>query len=210
LLKRFTKELEIYAKLMHAAGATAPRLPSATTTPPSVHTVEALLPYHSQFHSAGLAVTSAEQQSPKTAVVSQNRTSQGQTSNVRTHCGIQVDGVGDGNQEDSSSPTPESSNDTIIQFGRSDALALALTPEVPLSRHQRRKERKEREKILAEAQNDARQAPDQTKPRPKAKALAEVRGSNTESHHNRPSDVNKPLPKELVAKTSQEEGNTAI
>ncbi|KAG9247523.1 hypothetical protein BJ878DRAFT_539233 [Calycina marina] len=58
ILRRFARELELHLKAVQ-------NLPKQTLIPsPSIttiHTIQDLEPYHSQFNSAGLAVTSAEQ-----------------------------------------------------------------------------------------------------------------------------------------------------
>ncbi|KAH6961498.1 hypothetical protein DER45DRAFT_537259 [Fusarium avenaceum] len=60
-LNRFTRELHQYAEQSGAKG----RLPIFTPTPPasgvSLHTINALLPFRSEFKAAGLAVTSRDQ-----------------------------------------------------------------------------------------------------------------------------------------------------
>ncbi|WZH39611.1 uncharacterized protein QYS62_000536 [Fusarium acuminatum] len=60
-LSRFTRELYQYAEQSGAEG----RLPIFTPTPPasgvSLHTINALLPFRSEFKAAGLAVTSRDQ-----------------------------------------------------------------------------------------------------------------------------------------------------
>ncbi|EEY18858.1 predicted protein [Verticillium alfalfae VaMs.102] len=60
-LDQFTQQLETFAKRRGVAG----RVPVFTPTPQSAtsyHTVSALLPYQAEFQSAGLAVTSIQQQ----------------------------------------------------------------------------------------------------------------------------------------------------
>ncbi|KAM0215855.1 hypothetical protein ACHAPA_001713 [Fusarium lateritium] len=60
-LNRFTRELHQYAEQSGAKG----KLPIFTPTPPasgvSLHTINALLPFRSEFKAAGLAVTSKDQ-----------------------------------------------------------------------------------------------------------------------------------------------------
>ena len=60
-LNRFTRQLEKYADAADLKG----KAPVVTTTESesraSLHTVQPLLPYHKEFQSAGLAVTSSEQ-----------------------------------------------------------------------------------------------------------------------------------------------------
>ncbi|SPJ83752.1 uncharacterized protein FTOL_10268 [Fusarium torulosum] len=60
-LNRFTRELRQYAEQSGAKG----KLPIFTPTPPasgvSLHTINALLPFRSEFKAAGLAVTSKDQ-----------------------------------------------------------------------------------------------------------------------------------------------------
>ncbi|KAK3941491.1 hypothetical protein QBC46DRAFT_99821 [Diplogelasinospora grovesii] len=64
-LNKFTRELEKFALATEASGKPPISTPTATTPPVSLNTVQELLPYREQFQQAGLAVTSADQRSPK-------------------------------------------------------------------------------------------------------------------------------------------------
>lgn len=66
-LKQFAKELELYLQ----AAKSLPKqtlVPSPSATTVSAHTIEELNPYRSQFHSAGLAVTSTDQKGESSAM----------------------------------------------------------------------------------------------------------------------------------------------
>jgi len=60
-LNRFTKELQKYTDFTGARGKRPMVSSTATVSRNTLHTVDELLPYHHEFQSAGLAVTSAEQ-----------------------------------------------------------------------------------------------------------------------------------------------------
>ena len=66
-LDRFTKDLKKYADATGARGKQPIASSTTSVSRNSLHTVDELLPFHREFQSAGLAVTSAEQQdkSPK-------------------------------------------------------------------------------------------------------------------------------------------------
>lgn len=60
-LNRFTRQLEKYADAADVKGKAPVITPTESESRPSLHTVKPLLPYHEEFQSAGLAVTSLEQ-----------------------------------------------------------------------------------------------------------------------------------------------------
>jgi hypothetical protein len=60
VLKQFTKELELYLQAAKALPKQS-LMPSPSATTLSAHTIEEFMPYKSQFRSAGLAVSAADQ-----------------------------------------------------------------------------------------------------------------------------------------------------
>ena len=61
-LNRFSRQLEKYAEAADVKGKAPVVTPTASESPASLHTVQPLLPYREEFQSAGLAVTSSDQQ----------------------------------------------------------------------------------------------------------------------------------------------------
>ena len=72
-LRRFARELELHLKAVEMLPKKS-LIPSPSIT--TVHTVEALKPYHSQLLSAGLAVTSTEQRKRPSSLARQKPNSQ--------------------------------------------------------------------------------------------------------------------------------------
>lgn len=128
-LDRFTKELHRYANNVNAKGQ-EPACTSVSSTPATLRTVSALLPYRSEFKAAGLAVTSHDQaqRSPQKTKAETLRENRRLPSHMRAS---QFDGM-DGNQESLSRPS------TKVDFAGShvDEWRRALIDEVPPRRRQ--------------------------------------------------------------------------
>ncbi|KAH8884438.1 hypothetical protein GQ53DRAFT_829687 [Thozetella sp. PMI_491] len=115
-LNRFTRELEKFAAVTNTQGRPPLFTPTLTVTPHSLNTIQELLPYREEFQAAGLAVTSAEQGSPRKA-----------TERDRSRSVIFFDGKVEAHEpEKCSSNSNESSNDTVIHFSEPTALTFAL------------------------------------------------------------------------------------
>jgi hypothetical protein len=127
MLNRFSRQLQKYADVVGVSGQVPVMTPSLSNSRASVHTVKVLLPYHKEFRTAGLAVTSAEQdqKSSHKAYGGQSLRDHPIRESICRPINGSIVGYEDGIEQHSSSSTG-----TIIQFASSNDLSLALL-EVP-------------------------------------------------------------------------------
>jgi hypothetical protein len=120
-LHKFEKELEKFAKISAPRGRKVIATPTVSETPLSLDTIQEFMPYRSQFQAAGLAVTSADQRSPrKHGKAAIQKIDVGRGKPLRLH----LDG---GNEHTPSSQSPTSTTgDTAIYFH--DPEVMVSTP----------------------------------------------------------------------------------
>jgi hypothetical protein len=132
-IRTFARELERYATNTNAAGRLAESTPTATASKISVDTIVELLPYQSEFHAAGLAVTSAEQ---KGFSKSLNRLRPGQHASVAQGraVGMSIDGYAASPSYYSTDSKPSGNSNCVHAGGPTDQLRYILADELPSSK----------------------------------------------------------------------------
>ncbi len=127
-LNRFTRQLEKYADATGAKGKAPVVTPTESESRFSLYTVKPLLPYHKEFQSAGLAVTSSEQLQTSPARP-RSRTQQPKkrlSKNVPPAIGGKLDG-----QDDHLCNSKSTSTGSYIQFIHPDEPAAYLIDPLP-------------------------------------------------------------------------------
>lgn len=130
-LNRFTRQLEKYADAVDAKGKPPIVTPTESESKLSLHTVKPLLPYHKEFQSAGLAVTSSEQihKSPARLTTQAQQPGNDTQQNVLPEVGSKLDG-----QNDTVHDSDSTSTGSYLLFTDPNDLSAYLIDPLPESK----------------------------------------------------------------------------